>query len=398
MNRRTFLKAAATATVAGVALPHLMAQTKTPAPKSPPPPLTGITPPVLQNVSETAITVTWSVNAPATGWVEFGETESLGRTARGGRAGLLPYDPRVLRVRLTDLKPGTAYFYRVCTAPVEFKTAYDIRRGEATIGPIYGFKTLDAGASSTAFTIWNDTHQNVTTLTKLIERLPRYPADFLVWNGDIFNDVTTEDMLIAETLFPAQREYAATRPLVFTCGNHDVRGAHARELDRTIEVPDGKRYYSFRQGPVAFLVLDTGEDKIDTHPEYGGLNDFASYRLEQQPWLKRAIAEPAFQSAPFRVLLTHIPLRGFEHSADSRAKWEPLLAQARIDFAISGHTHRYAYNAPEPAQPWPLLVGGGPKPEQATYIDVAATTQRLTVRMFGLDDRDLGQWDVERRA
>jgi acid phosphatase type 7 len=399
MNRRTFLKTAATATIAGVAFPDVIAAGKpAPGPKTPPPPLASITPPVLQNVSESAVSVVWSVSAPATGWVEFGETEALGRMARGGRAGLLPYDPRVLRVRVTSLKPGATYFYRVHTAPVEFKTAYDIRRGDAAVSAIYRFKTLDASAEAVALTIWNDTHQNVATLGQLIDRLPQYPADFLVWNGDIFNDVTTEDMLIVETLHPAQREYAATRPLMFACGNHDVRGAHARELDRTIEAPEGRRYYSFRHGPIAFLVLDTGEDKVDTHPEYGGLDDFASYRLEQRSWIERAIAQPAFVSAPFRVLLTHIPLRGPEHSADSRAKWEPLLASARIDFAISGHTHRYAYHAPEVSQPWPLLVGGGPKPEAATHIHVGATADRLTVRMFGLDARDLGHWEVPRRS
>jgi acid phosphatase type 7 len=397
MNRRTFLKTTAVATAVGLTLEDTFGQKST-TPKPPPSPLAAITPPVLQAVSENAVTVAWSVSAPATGWIEYGETETLGRVARGGAAGLLPYDPRVLRIRLTGLVPGRRYYYRVHTAPVEFKTAYDIRRGEAVAGPVYAFKTLDAAAATANFTIWNDTHQNNVTLTKLIEQLPAYPADFLVWNGDIFNDVTTEDMLINETLFPAQREYAATRPLMFTSGNHDVRGAHARELGRTIDVPDGRRYYSFRQGPVAFIVLDTGEDKVDSHPEYGGLDNFADYRLEQQPWLERAIAEPAFQSAPFRVLLTHIPLRGREHSADSRAKWEPLLATARLDFAISGHTHRYAYNEPDATQPWPLLVGGGPQPERATFIHVAAMTEKLTVRMFGLDARDLGQWTVTRRA
>ena len=276
--------------------------------------------------------------------------------------------------------------------------ASDIRAGEAQAGPVYAFTTLAPAADTASCIVWNDTHQNNVTLAKLIEHLPAFPADFLVWNGDIFNDVATEEMLIAETLFPAGLEYAATRPLVFTCGNHDVRGAHARQLARTIDVPEGRRYYTFRQGPIAFLVLDTGEDKDDSHREYGGLGDFASYRLEQQAWLERALHAPEFRTAPFRVLLTHIPLRGREHSADSCAKWEPLLRNARLDFAVSGHTHRYAFNEPTTEQPWPLLVGGGPKPESATVFHVQATSTALTVLMFGLDRRDLGRWQVARKA
>jgi hypothetical protein len=399
MNRRAFVKTASSAAlVAGLTPDQLLAQAISSDPKTPPAPLAGITPPVLQNATPTAVTVFWSTNAPATGWVEYGETENLGQSARGGEYGLLPYDPRVLRVRLTGLRPGRNYFYRVHTKPVDFAGPYDIRVGEAVAGPVYSFKTLDAGAESTSFVMWNDTHQNNETLARLIEHRPRFSADFLLWNGDIFNDVRTEDMLIAETLFPAGREYAARLPLVFACGNHDVRGAQARSLNRAIEVPAGRRYYTFRQGPIAFVVLDTGEDKDDTHREYGGLNDFASYRLEQQRWLEEALRDPQFTSAPFRILITHIPLRGREHSADSRAKWEGLLAKARLDFALSGHTHVHAYNEPEPAQPWPLLVGGGPKPEKATFIHVEATSRLLRVRMFGLDGGELGKWEVAAKA
>jgi hypothetical protein len=145
-------------------------------------------------------------------------------------------------------------------------------------------------------------------------------------------------------------------------------------------------------------VLDTGEDKDDAHPVYGGLNDFANYRTEQRTWLEQALARPEFQSAPFRLLFTHIPLRGRSHSQDSKAKWEPLLAKARIDFAISGHTHRFAYNEPSAEQPCPLLVGGGPQIESATHIHVQATMDDLLVRMHGLDGKDLGHWEIKRRV
>jgi acid phosphatase type 7 len=399
MNRRNFIKASTFATLTvSATVENLVAQEKSVAPKPQPAPLVGTTPPVLQNVSETGVTVTWGVKGEATGWIEFGETEALGAIAHGEAGGLLPFDARVLRVRLTGLRPGRKYFYRACTAPVDFKGPYDIRRGETVPGTVFSFTTLSAQADSASFTVWNDTHQNNVTLAKLIGHLPNHPADFHVWNGDIFNDIGTEEMLLAEVLQPAGLAYAANRPLMFARGNHDVRGAYARMLDRALEAPEGRYYYSFRHGPVAFLVLDTGEDKDDAHREYGGLNDFASYRTEQQRWLARAIAQPAWQSASFRVLFTHIPLRGREHSVDSRAKWEKLLASARIDFAISGHTHRYAYNEPTPEQPWPLLVGGGPKPEQATFAHVHATAERLRVRAFALEGNELGHWEVSRRS
>jgi predicted phosphodiesterase len=401
MQRREFLKTSALASLAASAVSvEALAQPKRnpPKPKAPPPPVSGITPPVLQSVSETGVTVFWTTTSAATGWVEYGETAELGQVARGEIDGLLPYDERVLRVRLTGLKPGRRYHYRVQTAAFDFTHPYSVGRGAAQPSPVYQFKTLNAGAADASFLVWNDTHQNKETLARLVEQLPRYGADFLVWNGDIFNSIMTDDALVAETLHPAGLEYAATRALMFVRGNHDVRGNRARSLGRTLEPRDGKYYHHFRHGPAAFLALDTGEDKPDDHQEYGGLTDFAGYRSEQIPWLKSVIARPEFQAAPFRILFTHIPLRGPGQSADSRSKWEDLLRQARVDLAISGHTHRYAHNEPTSEQPWPLLVGGGPALQAATCIHVVVTNERLDYRIFDLDGRPLGEWQITRPA
>src|SRR3990172_2436943 len=96
MKRREFLKATALATLAsGAQASHLLAQENTSEPKSSPSPQFAVAPPVLQNVSATGVTVCWSVSGPATGWIEFGETEALGRLARGEVNGLLLFDPRV---------------------------------------------------------------------------------------------------------------------------------------------------------------------------------------------------------------------------------------------------------------------------------------------------------------
>ncbi len=400
MNRRIFLKHSTLASIALTApSARTFAQTrKKPQPKAPPLPLAGTTPPVLQNASETAVTVFWTTSGPATGWVEYGESPSLGYVARGEVEGLLPYDHRVLRVRLTGLTPGRTYHYRVQTAAFDFSHPYSVGRGAAQPGPLYSFTTLNRAAATTSFIVWNDTHQNKDTLARLIGHLPNHPADFLVWNGDMFNFIMSEETLIQESLHPAGLEYAATRPLVFSRGNHDVRGSVARMLGRTLEPPAGKYYHRFQQGPAACLVLDTGEDKPDNDPEYGGLVDFASYRSTQREWLAANVAQPEFQLAPFRILFTHIPLRGRGASADSREKWESLLRAGRVDFAISGHTHQHAYHEPTPEQPWPLLVGGGPAATNATFIHARVTAERLYIRLFNLEGKNLGQWEISRRV
>jgi hypothetical protein len=148
--------------------------------------------------------------------------------------------------------------------------------------------------------------------------------------------------------------------------------------------------------------MDTGEDKPDATPVYAGLNAFDAYRSEQAAWLERAIAEPAWQSAAYRVAFLHIPLvweaavperwttlygagvNGWVCD-DGRAKWHDLLVRGRVDVVISGHTHTHAWFAPREGRPYGQLVGGGPAPAIATTIEGRADGRRLelVVRRLG---------------
>ena len=221
-----------------------------------------------------------------------------------------------------------------------------------------------------------------------------------MWNGDITNDVTTEELLINEYLNPAGQAHADSTPLFFSRGNHDVRGEAARLLADYAPGLGGAYHYVFRQGPIGCLVLDTGEDKPDESPVYAGLNDFAAHRTAQQRWLERAIEDPAFKSAPFRIAIMHIPLvwdgdvpadwpsvwGGFKGwiCEDGRNKWHDLLEKAGVRLVISGHTHRHAWFPPRAEHSYAQLTGGGPKPEQATVIRVQADAQQMHVRVTNL--------------
>ena len=94
-------------------------------------------------------------------------------------------------------------------------------------------------------------------------------------------------------------------------GNHETRGAYARNFSRYLAGPEGKFYYAFTYGPIRFIVLDSGEDKPDTDVEYSGLVDFDNYILEQKEWLARELESPEFRAASFRVVLSHIHAFGF---------------------------------------------------------------------------------------
>jgi len=395
MKRREFLKASSLSVIlAGTGRAStLLAQESSAA-------FGFASPPMLQNPAPNGITVVWAVNGLATGWVEYGETEALGQRSDGSVQGLMPLDERLLKVRLTGLRPGTKYFYRVHACPIVFKNAYDIKRGEAVASPVQRLSTPDPAARSTSFSVINDTHETKDTLERLGTMLKSSPTESLAWNGDIFNDIRTEQQITEQVLAPGGQAFAAETPLLPVRGNHDVRGVGARSLERYFDLPSGLWYYTLRQGPIAFLVLDTGEDKPDEAPVYAGLNDFARYRTAQMEWLRQAIQHPEFRSASFRIALMHIPLLWSDYSrpgtfcGDGKAKWHDLLVQAKIHLIISGHTHRHAWFAPGEQAPYGQLVGGGPKPTAATLIQGRADERELRLTMQNLEGRELGTYTL----
>lgn len=399
MDRRDFLGQGGAAAVAAVlGLPETQDAS---APAAAPEAFRLPGAPVLQNLTPDGVTVFCAVNARSTGWVEFGESpDALDQKASGGGSGLFALEDHAHRVRLSGLKPGTTYHYRVGCAPIDFRDAYHIVRGAPVYSPVYAFRTPgDRHAEETLrFSVLNDTHEKAATLGQLIPLLQTGAPDLTFWNGDIFDDVRSEAQIADRLLCPAGgAPYAAERPLYVARGNHDVRGVMARTLERYIDTPGGLPYFAFRRGPVAFIVLDTGEDKDDTHPVYAGLNDFAAYRSEQRRWLETELRRDSFRKAPFRVVLTHIPLFGFAcpGQQDSQTRWHDLLAKARVDLVISGHTHRTAYHAPEPGRPYPILIGGGPQPEQATLIRAEADSKRLEVTVLRPDGSVLARHEYQ---
>jgi len=136
------------------------------------------------------------------------------------------------------------------------------------------------------------------------------------------------------------------------------------------------------------IVLDSGEDKPDDHPEYFGLADFDRYRMMQAEWLKEEVKKKAFKKAKYKVVFSHIPLynagewHGTQHC---REAWGSILNDAGIDLMVSGHTHVYGVHPAEKGKHnYPIVIGGGPKDGKRTLIRVVADKEALKLEM--LDD------------
>lgn len=404
MNRRRFLQKTGVAGLLASAWPALAQTTNATAraqARATGGGLAFTTAPSVQGASPTSVTIAIGVNGPSTAWVEYGETPELGRVATGARHGLKPFDAVAHAIRLEGLRPGQACYYRVHACAIDFRNAYNIRRGETVATDVFRFQPLNPKAGEARFAVWNDTHENAATLAQLMTLTAREPADFHVWNGDITNDNYREADMARHYLGAGGQPFSRDTPLLFVRGNHDDRGPAARLLERFQVTTDGRTYYSFAHGPLAGVVLNTGEDKPDDHPVYAGLGDYVAFHREQAAWLAAEIRKPQFRRARFRVAFMHIPVwwvgdrgdGGFANQpADPRAEWHPLLVRGKFHAVISGHTHRHALFPPDAKKPYAQMVGGGPKPEAATLIRGHATARELTLTMTDLAGKELAVW------
>lgn len=436
MKRRTFLAASAATpfTLSHIASAHAQGETAERVAEGDT--LDGLlaSPPVVQNVSATGFTVAWQVGAPATGWVEWGHDEQLGRRAVPAHHGLASVDERFLSVRVTGVEPGRPVFYRVGSAPVRYENAYKVHRGEPVLGPVRAFHLPNPGADRAALAFVNDTHENAPTIARLAQRLDAINPDLLVWNGDTCNDFYDDNRLGeivlgpgADAQAPAAGGWASTRPLLFVPGNHDIRGPRARTLSQALtpwpsEAGDpsglttaawgGGRYcFALRHGPVAIIGLDTGEDKPDRRAVFAGLAAYEPYREAQRDWLAQVLQRPEIADAPHLVALCHIPLNGLDghndgqgddgyayYSGQGRALWGPLLNDAGCAMVVSGHTHRFRIDAPDADRAFHQVVGGGPQPERAALVRLNATTDKLTLVGEDLDGNEIGKVERGRRG
>jgi hypothetical protein len=400
VNRRNFLKNAGLAGLgAGLAGPLFAADKATPA--APVAPVRG-TPAVYAPTPDGA-TVIWPVAENSIGWVEYGEAGSPapGKTAKADGFGFIANGERVLRVRLHGLVAGKSYWYRTHTRPVR-RPAKTPAGSTVTVGETYSLRIPNPDAKETSFCVWNDTHDRADTLALLSGLTRAEPADFLFWNGDVSNNINREADITGLYLQPkGDVDLAKGPPILFVRGNHDVRGAEANRLPRYIDYPGGKPYYSFRSGPVAAIVLDTGEDKPDDHPSFLGLVDFEALIHEQAAWLAKEIEKPHLKDAPYKMVFCHIPLRwkkeenpdyangGFDHwSRRGRAAWHDSLVKWGAQIVLSGHTHERHHMPASSKFPYAQLVGGGPgrdakgESDLPLLIRAKADATALTFRLF----------------
>lgn len=303
---------------------------------------------------------------------------------------------------VSDLKPGTAYEYRV--------GAGDKRSSWQSFHTAQGhdFKALIfPDSQSSDYSVWAATAQPAWQRNQ--------DAQFFINMGDLVDN--GQDHYQWNAWFDVVGDMIARIPVVPLLGNHETYDKdwkvrmpeaylHLFALPRIDREKYQNQFYSFDYGDVHFVVLNTQSQELaDFEP---------SLDEDEVAWFKEDMAKT---TKKWKIVLMHKdPLQyGFANRPEPREEgfspegrlWMPLFDQYGVDAVLSAHLHTYRDRGHirnfqrDESGPLYLITGVAgnvqypglwkqhsldeyvaPQPETDNYMTLEATDDSLTFRSF----------------
>ena len=237
----------------------------------------------------------------------------------------LANDPVIHRftATMTDLKPATAYTYRV---------------GDGKTWSAWSeFSTAPAETVPFKFIYMGDAQNGLDTWGVLLDKAYAEEDDaaFYIMAGDLVNRGVQRDDW--DSFFHNAAGHYNNLQLVPAIGNHEDQGDDGPWMYLELfDLPkDGpkeitpERAYSFEYSNALFVVLDTNTSVKD-----------------QTEWLEDRLAK---SNATWKFVVYHHPAYSSAPNRNNSAVqkyWTPLFDKYRVDLALQGHDHAYLRTYP----------------------------------------------------
>ena len=325
--------------------------------------------PYLQELTTDGVTVVFEHAVPSLSWIEIREEGSSEATNYYQTIdGQIQVQRQILdensvapvqnfAIRAEGLKPNTHYLYRVRGRKIANMNANGATMGLASTDYFASdwieFSTLDPDQSEHHLFITSDMHNRPAVLESLLKSLDYETIDHFLYNGDMTNYVqtgTSSEDPYRGYINKSVELFAKHKAFEMVRGNHDTRGDISRHFKDYFPRKSGLIYSASRWGDLEVIMLDSGEDKVDSHAEYYGMAAFYKYREEMAEWLKQLIKSEEFLTAKYRIVVCHFPILvgntrndEFDGQPQLSSLILPLLKQCDIDLYVSGHYHPDTY-------------------------------------------------------
>lgn len=238
----------------------------------------------------------------------------------------------------------------------------------------------------------SDAHNQIDNPVKAAETFGN--IDLLILNGDVI-DHSGNPEKFANIYEICALLTKGTVPVIFSRGNHDMRGNFAEKFADYTPSNYKNTYYTFKLGSIWGMILDCGEDKDDTHSEYGFTVACHSFRERQTEFIKEVIdnaqKEYAASDVKTRLVIAHNPFTQqfkspFNIETDIYREWASLLKKhIKPDLMICGHTHKYGINYVGSVndclgQPCPVVIGSEPQADRFIGCGFIINDEQIEVK------------------
>ena len=312
--------------------------------------------------------------------------EINGEIFREENSGVLSSEKSYAKVRVPQSALDKAKKYTVVFQKSLKRVAYWSKLGEAQRED-FSFKPVKKRGKINAYHL-ADIHGRFDLAKKAASFFGK-DLDLLILNGD-YCEVDTEENYLDICRFIGELTQGRI-PVILVRGNHDCRGTLAEIYTDRLTANGKKTYYTFRVGALNGIALDLGEDKPDPSVEYGGVNDFYSFRRRELQFLKSL--KPSKCKALFAIghsspgySTTHKGDAQFDIEDELYREYNEELERLGIKFYIMGHFHRTFFvekNAKESNRPhsYPIIVGSELASDSFCGTALTFSGNTLTVRI-----------------
>lgn len=293
-------------------------------------------------IVEDTYQIAFITNANGMAWVEIG-----GIKYNDSTNGLVNWNSTYHKITVPQTVLDAAGSYKICFRSLAERPAYNPAPG-STVSRTYPFYPMPSDREPVFFCA-SDQHEGNDDQLKISKSRN---FDVYVFDGDYINDLSSSadlKMFLDMTGSVTQ----GTKPTIYARGNHEIRGSQTHNLFRVAGYSEETGFYYTVKMPGIFgLVLDAGEDKADSHAEYGGTVQFAKYREDQTKWLRQVVQSREWEKYPVRMVFIHVPFSFYASGefASVYKEWTELLDQMGVSLVISGHTHLFNIYGPNDAK------------------------------------------------
>lgn len=337
--------------------------------------------PLLQMVSENAITITWKTSDNTSSRIQYGISENSLASSMTNDA--LSKDHEI---RISGLLPDTKYYYSVGTGDHILKGSY--RNYFTTAPQANTTRKIRIGVFGDAGT--GDMNQKRVRDSYLQLFKKGSNAELAIMLGDNAYNTGT-DYEYQTNFFDVYDDNIFDNHVVFPIpGNHEYYSPGVPYFS-VFSLPTAaesgglasgtESYYSFNYGNIHFIMLNSmGFDNGKQLSDSTG---------EQALWLKRDLAANAGTHKWTIACLHHPPYTNGTHSSDNepditaiRQQLTPILERYGVDAVLAGHSHVYersfliqGHTGPSNSfKPTPLNVGGNLVSQSSGRYDGAANS------------------------